>query len=432
MRLYFFYASLLCIMKKIILQSVNHNGNICDIVIEDNTFKKITTKVQAEDLEHAEIIDCSHFAIFPAFYNAHTHGAMTLLRGFADDMPLFKWLNEYIWPFEAKITADDVEIGSRLAVLEMIKSGTVFFADMYWKRERTMKVVEEMGIRAAIGVTISDQLTAPNELQKNFDFLKNHTGESERIHILPMPHAIYTNSEECFKKCIQIAKEENYFLHTHLSETQQEVDDCRQKHNCSPVELMDKWGALSDKFSAAHCVYFSDSDMQLFKSAQSTAVLNPTSNLKLSSGIPNIAKMLTVNMNLAIGTDGTSSNNNLDMHEDMKLTTLLAKVTGAAETLPAEQVLEMATYGGAKTYGLSNAGKIEEGFLADAILVDLNNERMNPQHNLVSNWVYSADSSVIDSVICNGKFVMKHRHVDGEEDIIREANKCALQLAQKF
>lgn len=419
-------------MKKTILQSVNRNGKICDIVIENNKFTKIVPQLKAEDLQDADIIDCSHFAIFPAFYNTHTHAAMTLLRGFADDMPLFKWLNEYIWPFEAKLTADDIEIASRLAVLEMIKSGTVFFADMYWKRTRTMKVVEEMGIRAAIGVTISDQLTAPDELEENFRFLRNHTGESERVQILPMPHAIYTNSEDCFKRCIQIAKEENYFLHTHLSETKQEVEDCKQKHNCSPVELMEKWGALTDKFSAAHCVHFSDSDMQLFQSAQSTAILNPTSNLKLSSGIPNIAKMLDANINLAIGTDGASSNNNLDMHEDMKLTALLAKVTGAAETLPAEKVLEMATYCGAKTFGLTNAGKIEEGFLADAILVDLQNERMNPQHTLVSNWVYSADSSAIDSVICNGNFVMNHRHVNGEENIIREANECALRLAKMF
>lgn len=417
-------------MKKLILQSVNLYGTICDIVIEGNKFKKISNQLQQDDIVDAEIVDCSHFAIFPAFYNAHTHASMTILRGYADDMALYKWLNEYIWPLEAKLTADDIEIASRLAVLEMIKSGTVFFADMYWKRTRTMKVVEEMGIRAAIGVTISDQLTAPDELKLNFEFLRNHTGESERIQILPMPHAIYTNSESCFKQCIQIAKEENYFLHTHLSETKQEVDNCQKQYNCTPVELMDKWGALSPKFSAAHCVHFSNSDIQLFNSAQSTAVLIPASNMKLSSGIPHIAKMLDVNMNLAIGTDGASSNNNLDMREDMKLAALLAKGTGEAETLPAEKVLEMATHCGAKTFGLTNAGKIEEGYLADAILVDLRNERMNPQHRLISNWVYSANSSAIDSVICDGKFVMKHRYIDGEEDIIREANECALRLAR--
>lgn len=415
--------------NKIILKSVTFNESQCDIVIDGNTFTKIGTAT-AEDCDNAEIVNCENFAIFPAFYNAHTHAAMTLLRGYGDDAPLFDWLNNYVWPFEAKITADDIEIGSRLAVLEMIKTGTVFFADMYWKRERTIKVVDEMGIRAAIGTTMAENLVTPQALEDNFKFIHDRIGVSDRIQLVMMPHAIYTVSEKLFKRCAQFAKDEDIKLHTHLSETESEVEECKKNNGCTPVELLDKYGALNERLIAAHCVHFTEHDMELFAASNATAVLNPCSNLKLSSGITNIPAMLNHNIKMAIGTDGASSNNNLDMHEDMKMASLLAKVKGSAETLPANRVLEMATFGGAQAYGI-NAGKIQEGFLADAILVNLNDPFMNPRHNLVSNWVYSANSSSIDSVLCNGKFVMRNGHVDGEEDIIREANACALRLARQ-
>ena len=226
-------------MNKILLESavVDVRGGKTtrkDILIGNGKFLKIADKVSAEDSIGCEVVDCTDFAALPAFYNGHTHAAMTLLRGYADDMELSRWLNEYIWPFEAKLTDEDIEIASRLAVLEMIKSGTVFFADMYWHREWTMKVVEEMGIRATIGVTISDMLTPPDELEENFAFLAAHTGESERVHLAVMPHSVYTVSEKIIRRCIEIAKAENYILHTHLSETRSEVDNCIKQYGCTP------------------------------------------------------------------------------------------------------------------------------------------------------------------------------------------------------
>ncbi|MBO4711629.1 amidohydrolase [bacterium] len=398
-----------------------------DIVIGNGKFLKIADKVSAEDSAGCEIVDCSNFAVLPAFYNGHTHAAMTLLRGYADDMELSRWLNEYIWPFEAKLSDSDIEIASRLAVLEMIKSGTVFFSDMYWHREWTMKVVEEMGIRATIGVTISDMLTPPDELEKNFAFLANHTGESERVRLAVMPHSVYTVSEKVLKRCIEIAKAENYVLHTHLSETRSEVDNCIKQYGCTPVQLFKRLGGLEKNLVAAHCVHFSEEDMKIFADSTSTAVLNPCSNLKLSSGIPQIKKLLDAGIKLALGTDGVSSNNNLDMREEMKFAALLAKVCGSAETLPAHDALDLATSKVAAAYGI-DAGTIAEGKLADCLLVNLNDERMVPRHDLISNWVYAADSGCIDSVICNGKFVMKNCHVDGEEDILKEAEACAKRL----
>lgn len=416
-------------LNKIILQSVTHNQSQCDILIEGNRFRSIGKQLTKADYENAEVIDCKNFAILPAFYNAHCHAAMSLFRGYADDKPLQEWLTKYIWPIEAKLNERYVEIGSRLAVLEMIKSGTVFFSDMYYNRTATMKVVEEMGIRATIGVSIADKITPADLIEKHFQFLKNHNGESERVKLAVMPHAIYTISTDCLRRCAEIAQNENYLIHTHLSETKQEVDDCISEYHCSPVELMDRFNILNQNFIGAHCVHFLDSDYRLFAQAGAKAVANVCSNLKLQSGIPHIARLKKYGIPVAIGTDGASSNNNLDMQEEMKVAALITNVASDVK-YPAQEFLSMATEVGAKTYGIQNAGKIEEGYLADCILLSLNNVRLTPNNNLISNWVYAANSEAIDSVMCNGTFVMRNRHVDGEENIIAEAQRAVKELMQ--
>ncbi len=417
------------LLKSVLMQNAGESPARKDVLIDGNVFSKIVDVSTPEMASGAEIIDCKNLALVPAFYNGHTHAAMSLLRGYADDMELSKWLNEYIWPFEAKLTDRDIEIGSRLAVLEMIKSGTVFFSDMYWHREQTMKVVEEMGIRASIGVTISDVLVSPEGLKANFDFLARHTGESERVKLAVMPHSIYIVSEQYLRRSMEMAEKENYPLHIHLSETEKEVRDCLEQHGCTPVEYLQRLGCLNSRVQAAHCVHFSEKDMEIFAQSGASAILNPNSNLKLSSGIPSIVNMMEHRIPLGLGTDGDSSNNNLDMHEEMKLAALLAKVQGGAETLPAPEALKMASVNVAQVNGI-NAGVIAEGKLADGILVRLDNERMVPCFDLISNWVYSADSRAIDSVLCNGRFVMRGGHVDGEEDIVREAGECARHLAE--
>ncbi len=413
-------------MGKTILQSVLFQDKVQDILISGKKFAKIGRTLTPRDYENAEVVNCDGLAIVPPFYNGHTHAAMTLLRGFADDMPLQKWLQEYIWPLEAKLTPKDIEIGTRLAVLEMIKSGTVFFSDMYWHREATIKVVREMGIRATVGVTIAENLSTSGHIEENIRFLREHRYESDRVKLSVMPHSIYLVGEKLFKRCAKVAREEGYVLHTHLAETLKEVRDCKKMHGCTPVELLDRYGALGDNLVAAHCVHLTPEDMALMAESGSAAVLNPCSNLKLGSGIPKVAQMSESGMLLGLGTDGASSNNNLDMHEEMKLVSLLAKVErkgGCPEALPSDEALKMATSNTALAYGVP-AGIVAEGFLADALLLDLRNERLNPRHNLVSNWVYAAGSGAIDSVICNGKFVMKNRHVDGEDEIVRDA-RCA-------
>ena len=418
-------------MSKLVLQSVCLRGETRDILVEDGKFANTSGDLSPRDRENAELADCRGLAIVPAFYNGHCHAAMTLLRGYADGMPLDRWLGEFVWPFEARLSPADIAAGTRLAVLEMIKSGTVFFADMYWHREETMRVVEEMGIRATVGVTIAETIDPPERIEEHFRFLAEHRFESERVKLAVCPHAVYTVGEKVFKRCAGTARAENYRLHTHLSETRGEVEACRKAHGCTPVELLDRWGVLDGRLVAAHCVHLTDREMERMAEAGATAVLNPCSNLKLASGIPRIASMLSAGMKLGLGTDGASSNNNLDMHEEMKLASLLAKAEPGrecAETLPAADALRLATAATAEAWGL-HAGEIADGFLADALLVDLSDERLAPNHDFTGNWVYSADSGAIRSVLCNGKFVMRDRHVEGEGEIAAEAERAAARLA---
>ncbi len=415
-------------MGKIVLQSVYFQSKKCDILIESNRFALIADKLEKLLCEDVEVVDCNGLAIFPAFYNAHCHAAMTLFRGYADDKPLFEWLNNYIWPIEAKLNDYYVEAGSRLAVLEMIKSGTIFFSDMYYFRESTMKIVEEMGIRATIGVTIADALTPESQMKEHFQFLQNHTGVSDRIQLAVMPHAIYTNTAKILQKCVEIAKNEDYKLHIHLSETAKEVEDCLKEHGCTPVEFLDSLGVLNERCVAAHCVHFTENDFRIFANSGATAVVNPCSNLKLQSGIPNVVGLRSHTIPVALGTDGASSNNSLDMREEMKVLALVSNVNAGDKSLSQQEILQIATEAGAKAYGLHDAGKIEVGCLADCLLVDMNHVGFCPNNNLVSNWIYGANSEAIHSVICNGKFVMRNRHIDGEEDIIVEANKAIAKM----
>lgn len=417
-------------MNSLLLRHVTLKNELVDIWISGNVFSKIVPAGSSKNLilpENTRVVEGAGLAIIPPFYNAHTHAAMTLLRGYADDMPLFRWLSEYIWPFEKKLSAADVYAGSRLAILEMIRSGTVFFSDMYWFREETIRAASEMGIRATIGVTFAENLPhAPFE--EYFAFLKNRTMESSRVHLAVMPHSVYTVGDELFKRCAEFAREEGFVLHTHLSETQEEVETCLKRTGKTPVEHLYHLGVLGENFVAAHAVHVTEKEMELLAKTGSTVVHNPESNLKLSSGLFDMGKMLGNGVRVALGTDGASSNNNLDMHEAMKFAALLAKRENP-EILPAASALEIASKNGALAYGI-NAGEIKEGTLADALLVDLNNERLIPNYHLESNWVYSADSRSIVSVLCDGKFVMENRKIPHEEEIIESAKETAARLGK--
>ena len=392
-------------MANIFIKGVTLNGNVTNIRIVGNRFSEIGREVSSSPGDI--VIDASDKAIVPPFYNAHTHAAMTLLRGYADDMPLFPWLNDYIWPFEAKMTEKDIYIGSRLALLEMIKSGTVFFNDMYWDTHETWRATEEMGLRGCMGMTFTDNL-GEEQIEKNFSLLKEFKNKSSRIQMAIAPHAVYTVSEKLWLRCVEVAKSEGVLLHFHLSETEKEVKDCIEQYGMTPVRWLDKLGVLSEKCIAAHVVHVDH---------------NPVSNMKLSSGYFKSKPMDEIGNKVMIGTDGCSSNNNLDMLEETKFAAMIAKCNYGPEVLPVQTLLQWSQENGPKVFGV-DAGAIKVGKLADALLVDLNNERMIPCYNFASNWIYATGTEAIDTVICDGKIVMQNRKVEGEEEIINEAKRC--------
>lgn len=412
-------------MTTLLLKNILLDGRTTNILIKDGLFADLNA---AADAAADSIYDASGEAIVPSFFNTHTHAAMTLLRGYADDMELFTWLNDHIWPFEAKMTAQDIYNGSRLAVLEMIRSGTTFFCDMYWMMEETAKAVEEMGIRAALGVTLMDRL-GEEKIAADLRFLESWKSPcANRVELAIAPHAVYTAGPELLERCAQAARSNGQRLTIHVSETRQEVEDCIRARGMSPVRWLDKLGVLGPNVIAAHCVYVDPEEMDIMAERGVTVAHNPCSNMKLASGIFPAAKFAASGCNITIGTDGTSSNNNLDMREEMKFASLLAKVSNNSETLPAQEAFKWATANGAKAFGL-NAGVIEKSALADAVLLDLSNERLTPNYNLVSNWVYAADSRAISGVLCDGRFVMHKGVVENEEEILAKARESVARLA---
>lgn len=416
-------------MSKILFKKVLLNGSETDILISGNRFEKIAPEIVLPKESAYEVISGKNLAILPSFCNAHTHAAMTLLRGYADDMELFKWLNEHIWPFESKLSALDIYEGSRLAVLEMIRTGTTFFNDMYFESEETVRAARELGIRACIGMTVTN-FTGEEKIEKMFARLKDlpkggAVGDDGLVRFAIAPHAVYTVSEKLWVRCAEFARERNVVLHIHLSETQKEVADCIAEHGVSPVRWLDSLGVLGENVVAAHAVHIDDGEIDILRERGVTVVHNPVSNMKLASGIFRAESVSRKGVKIALGTDGTASNNNLDMREEMKFAALLAKVGGNPEAAPANEVLGWATRGGFHAFDV-DAGEIAEGKLADAVLVDLNNERMFPNHNLVSNWVYAADSRAIQHVICDGKFVMRDGFIPAEEEILTAVRNLSL------
>ena len=392
----------------LLIRNVQLNGRQTGILVKDGRFSDLCAP---EGTTADTVVDAAGMAILPPFYNTHTHAAMSLLRGYADDMPLQKWLQEYIWPFEDKLTPADIRKGSELAVREMIKGGTVFFSDMYFDIEETIEVVQRYGMRAAIGVTFVEAHSKSQQADK-LDMLRHWSDPTGgRITLTVAPHAIYTVGPELLVRCADTARDLGLKLHIHLSETRKEVEDCLREHGTTPVRYLNGLGVLGPDVIAAHVVHVDEEEAEILAARGVTISHCPCSNMKLASGVFPYALMRKAGCRITLGTDGDSSNNNLDMREEMKFAALSAKVnSGDPRTLPADEALDMATRNGAEAFGI-DAGVIAEGKWADAILVRLDDERMQPCHHLVSNWVYAAGSSCVDTVICNGRLLMQGREI---------------------
>ncbi|MBQ6822176.1 MAG: amidohydrolase [Bacteroidales bacterium] len=383
--------------NSLLIKNVLLDGEKKTLLCRDGRFVSLDA---APGAEAARVIDAEGLAILPAFYNTHTHAAMTLMRGYGDDRPLHEWLEQWVWPYEDSLGAKDIRRGSEIAIREMISTGTVFFNDMYFFIDETIDLVKASGMRAAIGVTLMDN--HPKALRDEKSALVRAWKDSERLLLTVAPHSVYTASKDTLQEAAKLARENGRKIHIHISETAKEVKECLAKTGMTPVRYLDSLGLLGPDVIAAHCVHVDKEEWDILAERGVTVSHCPCSNMKLGSGRFPYELAIASGARITLGTDGCSSNNNLDMREEMKTAALLAKVTGDAALLSAPQVLKWATRNGAEAFGY-DAGEIARGRLADAILVDLGNPKMNPCHNLISNWVYAADSSCIKYVICNGK-----------------------------
>ncbi len=415
----------------ILIKEVLLNNEKKDILIEGNRISKIDDKICTKT--KCEIGGKDKAAV-PSFFNAHTHAAMTLMRGYSDDLIVMEWLQKKIWPLEEKLTEEDVYWGSKLACLEMIKSGTTFFNDMYWHYHGTAKAVEEMGIRAAISAVFIDFLDrekAKEQQNLNSKLFKETKKYSNRIQFALGPHAIYTVSTESLQWAKEFADRNNCLIHIHLSESKDEVDDCKKNHRKTPVEYLNDIGFLGPNIIAAHNIWVNKKEIRILKDNDVKIVHTPSSNMKLSSGVFPYRKMKKSGLTVSLGTDGCASNNNLDMFEEMKISSILQKISSMDPTLkPAHETFELATINGAETFNI-DAGVIEEGKLADLLLIDLKKPFMVPLHNLVSNLVFSANGSCVDTTICDGKILMQNGKVEGEEEIIEKSAEVARNLVSR-
>lgn len=422
----------------ILIKSVLVGGTEKDIYIEGNLIEAISEAGSGnEKVREAEfVIDGKRKAAIPGMFNGHTHAAMTLLRGYADDMALHEWLSTKIWPLEAKMTEDDVYWGTKLACLEMIKSGTTFFNDMYWYWEGSARAVAESGIRAmlsAVFIDGFDEGTAKEQIRRNEALYEGSKKLSERIIFALGPHALYTVSKESLCWVKEFSEKHDLLVHIHVSETEDEVKECIERYGVRPVEFLDEIEFLSPRTIACHCVHLSSKEMELLKKHDVKVVHNPVSNMKLAAGRMRYEELKKAGLysNIALGTDGCASNNNLDMFEEMKIASLVHKAgSGDPTNMSAQEAFELATINAAKVFRL-NSGVIAEGKLADIVLLDLNNVQIVPNHNLISNIVYSANGSCVDTVVCDGKILMEGRRVEGDEELTERAQEVAYGLVDR-
>lgn len=416
----------------IIIKNILLNKKVKDIYVEDNIIKEINDKISVE----AEFkIDGRNKAAIPSFVNAHTHAAMTLLRGYADDKKLQDWWFNHIRPVEEKMTPDDMAVGVKLACLEMIKSGTTFFNDMYYSVPETIEAVDKMGIRALIGLTPLDASPQyqPKAIEETYHLAKQQISllNHKRINLAISPHTIFTVCRENLHWAKNFADKHNLLIHIHLSETKKEVEDCINQHSKRPAEYLEEIDFLGANVIVCHSIWLNDKEIEILKKYDVKIVHNPVSNMKLASGVFPYEKLKNTGLTIALGTDGCASNNNLDMFESMKFASLLQKYHNNQPTvLPAKEAFEMATLNGANAFNL-NAGVIEEGKIADLILINLKDVHLVPMHNLISNLVYSANSSCVDTTICDGKILMQNRIVKGEDKIKEEAQNVAEDLISR-
>ena len=378
-----------------------------NILIEDGIIKSIGEIAERAD----EIIDAGNMVALPSFADAHTHLAMTLMRNYKDTSEnLQSWLAE-IFPIEDKLNDEDIYQASRLGLAELIESGCTVFADMYFHAWNTVKAVKEAGVRAVIGQTfMNDENDAEYRISELAPRILEEIGDDSRIRLDAAVHAIYTSTPGCYERATEWVKERGARLHTHLSETKKEVDDCLSAYGKTPAQLLESLGVFSVPTYIAHGVHITEDEMEVLKDHNVSVVHNPSSNMKLASGIAPVREFRKKGINVALGTDGASSNNNLSMMKEMNITALLHTVANMTPSaVKPYDILEMATINGARALGLEDRiGTIECGKEADIVLINTDDVNMTPVNDPFSALIFSADRKNVDTVFCQGRKLLEH------------------------
>ena len=362
------------------------------------------------------VIDATDGIVMPGLINAHTHVAMTLMRGFAEDQPLEQWLNETVWPVEAALEPADVRAGARLGVAEMIRSGVTTFSDMYFEVPEIAAVVEQAGLRATLGHTAisvgKDSAAAHADMDRSIETARELDGAADgRIQTTVQPHNPATVDTDVLEAHVPTARDAGVPLHYHTNETEAEVRRVTDETGRRPVVYADDLGMLQPGDTLAHCVHVNDREIELLADRGVAAVHNPAANMKIASGIAPVAELRAAGVTVALGTDGPASNNDLDMFDEMCDAAMVAKIaTRDAAALPAEAVIEMATVEGARALGI-NSGRIAPGANADIIIVDTSEPKFDPGHNPVTDLVYTASGSDVRHTICDGRLLMHDRQL---------------------
>ena len=407
-----------------------------DLLIENNIIARITERPDTiENTKNAAVINGENHLFMPGLINTHGHAAMTLFRGYADDLPLKVWLEDKIWPIEEHLDGEDVFWGTMLAACEMLKGGTTTFTDMYFFMDRVAAAAAESGIRAVlsrgmIGIGESAKIGLA-ETRRLIE--ERHGTENGRLNVILGPHAPYTCPPEFLKKVIELAEESGRPLNIHLSETKNEVNESYSAYSKSPVELVNEIGLFNYPVLAAHCVHLNDHDLDILSEKKVAVAHNPVSNLKLGSGIARVAEMIDRGVTVGIGTDGVASNNNLDMIEEMRTAALLQKgISMDPALLNAEAALQMATINGARALRLENIGMLREGWKADIIGLNTNKPHLVPLHNPLAHIVYAASASDVEYVIVDGELLLENGELKkmDEEKVIFETTKHAQRLVE--
>ena len=406
------------------------------IAIKNDKISYVGKKSKAPKIRAEKIIDGHEKVAMPGLINCHTHLAMTLFRGIAEDQLLEKWLKQTIWPLEAKLKPRDVYDGALLGCLEMIKGGTTTFADMYLYEEQVAKAVEKAGLRAVLAQGILEAgvpRRGEKMLQDSVNFAQKYKGYAGgRVTVQLGPHAVYTCSPELLRRVREAASKLRVGIHIHLAESERMVKQVKERYGLTEVELLEGIGFLGSDVLAAHCIHLSTGEMALLARHGVKVAYNPVANMKLALGIARIRELMDLGVTVGLGTDGPASNNSLDMLENLKIAALLQKVRYMDPTvLPVRRALEMATIHGAKALGLEGVtGSLEAGKKADVILIDFRKPHLTPIHDLYANVVYSAHGGDVDTVIVDGKILMENREVQtlNEEEIMQKARRTAFNL----